>query len=372
MRFFHLSDLHLGKRVKEFSMLEEQRDVLSQIVEMAKSEGIDAVVVAGDVYDKAMPPVEATQLLDDFLVALNRLGVAIFIIPGNHDNAERMAFGAEFLKISNVHIGTYVGKFEPLKLEDEFGEIYLWLLPYLKPSTVRKFFPDKEIGSYTEAISTVLESAEIDQNKRNIIVAHQFITGAKTSESEEFAIGGIDNISGKLFGNFDYVALGHLHRPQNMKSSKIRYCGTPLKYSLSEIDHVKSVTLVNAREKGDIEISELPLTPKNDMREIVGTFEELSNSNFGRNDYVSIKLTDEEPNARAKLRLLYPKMLSLEMGLGNKAIEDRTAETLIVLENKTALDLINDFFQGQNGKDMNSEQSEYVKGIFEELRDETY
>lgn len=373
MRFFHLSDLHLGKRVNEFSMLEDQWDILQKIVVLAKEHKPDAALIAGDVYDKAMPAVEAVQLLDRFLVWLNELGIAIFIVSGNHDNAERVAFGAELLKNSNVHIvRSYNGKINPVTLSDEHGDIHIWMLPYLKPSIVHRHFSDKDIVTYSDAISAALGGAKLDTSARNVLIAHQFVTGAITSESEEIFVGGSENVDGSLFDDFDYVALGHIHRPQQIGRETLRYSGTPLKYSFSEASHTKSVTVVDMGGKGEAAISELPLEPLREMREIRGTYNEIMNRSSYRGtnteDYVHIVLTDEhdEPDAMAKLRNVYPNLMRLEYD--NKRTQTAgLLETAVSAGKRTPSQLFGELFEMQNGQPMSDEQSKYVINLFDKI-----
>lgn len=372
MKFFHLSDLHLGKRVNEFSMLEDQRDILQKIVVLAKEHKPDAVLIAGDVYDKSMPVVEAVQLLDRFLVWLNELGIAVFIIPGNHDNAERVAFGAELLKNSNVHIAPpYNGKMKPATLTDEHGDINIWMLPYLRPSIVRKHFTDKDIVNYSDALASALGAAKIDTSVRNVLIAHQFITGATTSESEEISVGGSENVDGSLFDGFDYVALGHLHRPQKIGRETMRYSGTPLKYSFSEVDHAKSITAITMGGKGAIEIVELPLVPFRDMREVRGTYNEImSRDNYrdtNTDDYIRIVLTDEqdEPDAMAKLRNVYPNIIRLEYD--NKRTQATASFETVSTDKKKPSELFAELFEKQNGQPMSDEQSRYAENLFNEI-----
>lgn len=376
MKFFHLSDLHLGKRVNEFSLLEDQRDILQKIIVLAKENKPDAVLIAGDVYDKSMPIVEAVQLLDRFLVWLNELGIAVCIVSGNHDNAERVAFGAELLKNSSVHIvQSYNGKIAPLTLADRYGDINIWMLPYLKPSLVRKHFPDKNIITYSDAISAALSHAALDTSARNVLIAHQFVTGAITSESEEISVGGSENVDGSIFDEFDYVALGHIHRPQPIGRETLRYSGTPLKYSFSEASHTKSVTVVDMADKGKITITELPLVPLRDMREIRGTYNEIMNRNSyhstNTEDYVHIVLTDEqdEPDAMAKLRNVYPNLMRLEYD--NRRTQAMSSlETAASTEQKTPAQLFGELFETQNGRPMSEEQSKYVTNFFDDIWDE--
>ena len=373
MKFFHLSDLHLGKRVNEFSMLEDQWDILQKIVVFAKEHKPDAVLIAGDVYDKSMPIVEAVQLLDRFLVWLNELGITVFIVSGNHDNAERVAFGAELLKNSSVHIvQSYNGKIAPVTLSDGYGDINIWMLPYLKPSLIRRHFPDRDVNTYSDAISAALSNANLDISARNVLIAHQFVTGAITSESEEISVGGSENVDGSVFDGFDYVALGHIHRPQQICRETLRYCGTPLKYSFSEASHTKSVTVVDMDGKGEIKITELPLVPLRNMREVRGTYNEIMNRNSYRGtnteDYIHIVLTDEqdEPDAMAKLRNIYPNLMRLEYD-NRRTQAVSSLETVASTDKKTPSELFGDLFEMQNGQPMNEEQSKYVSNMFYEI-----
>lgn len=376
MKFFHLSDLHLGKRVNEFSMLEDQWDILQKIVVFAKEHKPDAVLIAGDVYDKSMPIVEAVQLLDRFLVWLNELGITVFIVSGNHDNAERVAFGAELLKNSSVHIvQSYNGKIAPVTLSDGYGDINIWMLPYLKPSLIRRHFPDRDVNTYSDAISAALSNANLDISARNVLIAHQFVTGAITSESEEISVGGSENVDGSVFDGFDYVALGHIHRPQQICRETLRYCGTPLKYSFSEASHTKSVTVVDMDGKGEIKITELPLVPLRDMREVRGTYNEIMNRNSYRGtnteDYIHIVLTDEqdEPDAISKLRNVYPNLMRLEYD--NKRTQAASSfETVASTEKKTPSQLFGELFEMQNGQPMSEDQSKYVTNLFNEIWEE--
>jgi len=373
MKFFHLSDLHLGKRVNEFSMLEDQGDILQKIIVLAKENKPDAVLIAGDVYDKSMPIVEAVQLLDRFLVWLNELGIAVFIVSGNHDNAERVAFGAELLKNSSVHIvQSYNGKIAPITLSDGYGDINIWMLPYLKPSLVRRHFPDRDVITYSDAISAALSNANLDASARNVLIAHQFVTGAVTSESEEISVGGSENVDSSIFDGFDYVALGHIHRPQQIGRETLRYSGTPLKYSFSEASHTKSVTVVDMDGKGVITITELPLVPLRDMREIRGTYNEIMNRNSYRGtnteDYIHIVLTDEqdEPDAMAKLRNVYPNLMRLEYD-NRRTQAASSLETVASTEKKTPSQLFGELFEMQNGQPMSEDQSKYVTNLFDEI-----
>jgi len=375
MKFFHLSDLHLGKRVNEFSMLEDQRYILMEIVRLAKEEKPDAVLIAGDVYDKAIPSVEAVQLLDRFLVWLNDLGVAILMIAGNHDSVERVAFASDLLTKSNVYIShVYDGKMTPVILNDKFGRLNVWLLPHIKPSSVRRYFIGKDIASYSDALAAVFENTEVDATSRNVLVAHQFVTGAITSESEELYIGGSENVDTSLFDAFDYVALGHIHRPQNMGRETLRYSGTPLKYSFSEMNHQKSITVVEMGKKGSMVISEIPLTPTREVREVRGSYSEVTNlkNYIGTNtdDYVHIILTDEEdePDAVMKLRSIYPNLMKLDYD--NKRTQTSSfVERATGLDKKMPLDFLGELYAIQNGRPMSECQKEYARTVFAEIQE---
>lgn len=373
MKFLHLSDLHIGKRVNEFSMLEDQEYILTKIINIIDNEKPDAVIIAGDVYDKSVPSAEAVQLFDDFLCRLAKRKLQVFVISGNHDSAERMAFGGRLMDISGVHMSpVYNGKVEAISLDDEFGKVNFFMLPFVKPANVRRFFEDAEIESYTDAICVAVENMNVNPDERNVIVTHQFVTGAEKCESEEISVGGSDNVDASVFDVFDYVALGHIHGPQNIGSEKIRYCGTPLKYSFSEAKHNKSVTIVEMGEKGSIEISIIALDPKRDMREIKGTYAEITLKdnyiNTNTDDYIHITLTDEEdiPDAIGKLRVIYPNLMKLDYD--NK--RTRSSAKLDIIENieqRSPLDLFAEFYEKQNNQPMTDGQSEFMKSLIESI-----
>ena len=374
MKLIHLSDLHLGKRVNEFSMLEDQQYILEEILRIIDSEKPDGVLIAGDVYDKTVPSAEAVTLLDEFLVQLSKRDTQTFLISGNHDSAERLAFGGRLMEQSGIHIArVYNGVLAPLTLRDEYGSVDLYLLPFLRPVQVRRFFPESEIATYTETMAAVLGAADIDKTHRNVLVTHQFVTGAQTCDSEELSVGGTDNVDVSVFDDFDYVALGHIHGPQKIGRETVRYCGTPLKYSFSEVGHKKSVTVVELAEKGSVVIRTVPLVPKRDMSELRGAYNELMlRENYEgkpfRNDYLRITLTDEEdiPNAVNNLRTVYPYIMRLDYDNRRTRTESHV-DGAEQVERKRPLTLFEEFYESQNGQPMSEEQRSFAKQLMERI-----
>ena len=378
MKFIHLSDLHLGKRVNEFSMLEDQEYILTKIINIIDEQKPNGIIIAGDVYDKSVPSAEAVELFDDFLVRLSKRDLKVFVISGNHDSAERIAFGGRLMDKSGIFMSpVYNGEVEPIVLSDEFGEINVYMLPFVKPSNVRRFFPDSEILSYTDAVKVAVDAMNIDPSKRNILITHQFVTGAERTESEDVSVGGSDNVDASVFAAFDYVALGHIHRGQKCGGGDfIRYSGTPLKYSFSEANDKKSVTVVDIKAKGDISLEYVPLVPKRDMVEIKGTYEKLTLKSFWENttyheDYMHITLTDEEdiPDVLTKLRVIYKNIMKLDYD--NK--RTRTMNEISGVGNvkeKSAYEHFNDFYELQNGQPLSEEQSAFLNDIITQIWEE--
>ena len=373
MKFIHLSDLHLGKRLNGFSLLEDQAYILEQITEIVKNQQADALIIAGDVYDKAVPSAESVALFDSFLYEITAFCPHIFIISGNHDSPERIAFGSHIMEKSGVHLSpVYDGNVVPTVLRDSYGDVNVYMLPFVKPANVRRFFPEFSIESYTDAVKTAVDKMEIDVNKRNILITHQFVTGASVCDSEEHSVGGTDNVDGSVFEGFDYVALGHIHSPQNVGSERIRYCGTPLKYSFSECKHIKSVTVIELNEKNDFTVSSIPITPIRDLREIQGAYDELMlKSNYeGTNtdDYMHIILTDEEdiPDVLSRLRVVYPNIMKLSYD--NKRTRNfQQIEADCDVSEKSPFQLFSEFYNKQNNQDMADEQEKYVKNLIERI-----
>ena len=376
MRFLHLADLHIGKRVNGFSMLEDQMYILNEILKLVEEYQTDAVLIAGDVYDKALPSAQAVQVLDQFISKLVELGQQVFISCGNHDSAERLAFGGDVMKKAGVYLTPVFSKIpEPIVLQDRWGEIGFYMLPFLRPSMARTLFSadDQEIASYQDALSAVMSRMKPPKERRNVLLAHQFLTGALQDDSEEFMVGGVENVDYELFTDFDYVALGHIHRAQKVGKDYIRYSGTPLKYSFSEASHKKSATLVEIEEKGKISIQELPLKPLRELRKLKGSYDELvSRENYvGTNteDYLHITLTDEEEilDVMNKLRFIYPNMMKLEYD----NTRTRTRQLIIPREKavqKNPMDLFETFYEQQNNQKMTDAQRDFAQSILKQIQ----
>ena len=373
MRFLHLSDLHLGKRVCEFSMLEDQQFILEQILALLDSHPVDAVLLAGDLYDKPVPPAEAVRLLDWFLTELSRRGLPVFAVSGNHDSADRVAFGSALLAESRVYVSpVFSGIPAPVTLTDAYGPVDLYLLPFLKPAAVHHVFPDEPIESYNDALACVLDRMQPDPGRRSVLVAHQFVAGAASCESEEPSVGGIDWVDASLFDRFDYVALGHLHSPQKVGRETLRYCGTPLKYSFSEANQKKSATFVELGPKGTVTVTTESLTPRHDLRELKGSYMELTDrrsyEGTATDDYLHITLTDEQdiPEALARLRVVYPNLMRLDYD-NRRTRALQTPDAACRTEQKTPLELFSDFYRLQNDHPLSEEQAAFCQQLIEQL-----
>ena len=384
MRLIHLFDLHIGKRVNQFSMLEDQEYILKEILGIIDDEQPDGVIIAGDVYDKSVPSEEAVKLLDSFLTSLAKRKLQVYIISGNHDSAAKLAFASSLIDLSGIHISPVYdsaqiammgdGLVRPYKLEDGKGQMAnIYMLPFVKPAMVRAVFSDEadDIKDYTDACRVAVEHMDVDEKVTNILVAHQFVTGAVRSESEE-NVGGLDNVDVSVFDSFDYVALGHIHGPQKVGRETVRYCGTPLKYSLSEANHTKSVTVVDIPENKKIEIRTVPLVPMHELREVKGTFDELMDrrnyEGTAVDDYLYVVLTDEDdvPDALGKLRTVYPNV----MKLGYDNTRTRVTQTIddgAVLEGKKPIDLFGELYEKQNNQEMSDEQRSFVQNIIDSV-----
>lgn len=376
----HLADLHLGKRVNGFSMMGDQEYILNRILEIMEEEQPDGLLIAGDVYDKTIPPAEAVRRMDDFLTAVAAKHVPVFLISGNHDSAERVAFGHQLMQGSGIWISpVYDGTIRHHTLEDRWGEVNIYLIPFLRPSVVRSFFPDVEIEDYTDALRTIIEDLQVDTSRRNVVLAHQFVTAAgalpETCDSEQLSVGGLDRVDGSVFSPFDYTALGHLHGPQRVGSETIRYAGSPLKYSFSELHQKKSVTVAELRAKGETEIRQIPLQPRREMIELRGTFEkileEARKKGAPQTDYYHMILTDEIDvvDALSRLREYYPNIMLLDYD-NRRTRSQKEVEQLDRVEERTPGELFAALYEQQNGQEMDSDRKEYLDGLIREIWEE--
>ena len=374
MKFIHLSDLHLGIRVNDFSMSEDQRYILDRILDIIDSEAPDGIIIAGDIYDKSMPPAEAVAMFDDFISSIAERKIKTFIISGNHDSAERIAFGSRIMNAGGIYLSpVYNGDIKPVVMEDEYGAVNIYMLPFVRPSAVRAFYPDDDTDSYSSAVGTAVKHMNADFSRRNIIITHQFVTGAVRSDSEDISVGGTDNVSADIFADFDYTALGHIHKPQNIGSERVRYCGTPLKYSFSEAKQDKSVTVIELGKKGDVNVRTVKLIPLRDMTELKGSYEELMKKSFYEGtgyteDYVHITLTDENdiPDAVSKLRLVYHRLMKMDYD-NARTKKQSIIEGMTSARETDPEKLFGEFFKSQNNVPMNDEQAAFVSGIIKDI-----
>lgn len=373
MKLMHLSDLHIGKRLNEFSLLDDQSYILDEILRIAKEQKPDAAAIAGDVYDKSAPSAEAVALFDSFISRLVEIVTPIFVISGNHDSAERIAFGSSLMQTAGVYFSpVYSGTAEPIKVKDEFGTVNVYMLPFIRPSDVRRFYPDDDTESFDSAFKAAVAHLDIDENERNVIIAHQFITGAAQGGSESVSVGGLDNISAEVFAPFDYATLGHIHKKQNITSEHVRYCGTPLKYSLSEVNDEKTVTFAILGKKGELSIEEVPLRPLRDLREIKGTYIEITDRSFydkfNREDYIHVTLTDENdiPEAIGRLRAVYPNIMKLDYD-NKRTRENRLIEDISEEVRRSPSELFAEFYQTCNNSELSEKQKEYLDEIIKEI-----
>lgn len=377
MKLFHLSDLHIGKRVNEFSMIEDQKYILKRILDLAEEEKPDGIILAGDVYDKQIPSAEAVQVFDEFITRLAGRAIPVFIISGNHDSAERLAFGGRLLNSRGIYLSpVYDGSVTKILLKDQYGTVWIHLLPFIRPSTVRHVFENEAdlVTDVQTAAETVIRHMEIDLKDRNILVAHQFVTGASRCESEDVQVGGLDNIDAAVFTPFDYTALGHIHSPQNVGTDRVRYCGTPLKYSFSEVDQEKSITVVELEKKGTVRTSLLPLKPLRDMRKLRGTYLELTDRSFyrdmNREDYIQVTLTDEDdvPDGLQKLRVIYPNIMQLLYD-NQRTKTTQEVDAAQAVEKKTEIELFYEFYELQNNQPMTKQQKDFAEQLIREIKE---
>ena len=386
MRLLHVSDLHIGKRVNGISMVDDQRHILSQMFVIIRDRKVDALLIAGDIYDKATPSAEAVTVFDCFLTDLAALDVQVLAIPGNHDSAERIAYVQGLLKAQGVHFApVYDGEVACVNLADEYGEVAFWLLPFLKPGDVRRFFPDEEIADdYTAALNAALSTCNIDQAKRNVVLSHQLVTAfgaAPDRADDEIKLGGLDNVDFSVYDAFDYVALGHVHRPQRVGRDTVRYSGSPLKYSFSEARYDKSCVLVDLGEKpagampGECaQIELVPLVPMHDMRELTLSLAEVQAAGAegpASDDYVHITLTDKHPqlDAMAKVRDVYPNAMALDYEFAS-ALVTRADEREVANPDTTSMaDMFAAFYKAQTSGEMTDDQANLITSLVNEVEE---
>ncbi|MGN1398689.1 MAG: exonuclease SbcCD subunit D [Erysipelotrichaceae bacterium] len=370
MKFLHLADLHLGKRLMDVDLIEDQRYVLEQAISIMTE--MDCLIISGDVYDKPIAPVEAMNLFQWFITEIVKLNKQIYIVSGNHDSNKRLAYFSTLLSAKNVFISdNFAGKLQSYELTDQYGEIYIHLLPFIKPADVRNFYPDLEIKTYQQAIEAVINNSCFDKTKRNIIVAHQFITGASRSDSEEYFVGGLDNVDASCFADFDYVALGHLHNHQSVGKKTVVYAGSLLKYSFAESRQNKCFTIVEMKQKGDLLITTVPVKFIRDVREIEGYFADLIRQQPS-NDYLKVTVHDEEVSVDFRSRLLmnYPNMLKMVVE-NSKTKEEKEILLNEIYQNKQIDELFIDFYKLQNnGQQPSNEQLQLLMEIVNELKGE--
>lgn len=373
MRFLHLADLHIGKRLNEFSLIEDQKFIFDKILNIIDEKKIEAVLIAGDVYDKPVPSAEAVTVLNSFLNSLAKRNLKVFVISGNHDSQERIGFGAELISQSGVYMSKpFSGNVETHKIKDEYGEINIYMLPFIKPAMVKHAYEEDDIDSYDSAMAYVMEQTKVDESERNLLIAHQFVRGADRCDSEEVSVGGIDEVSVENFKRFDYVALGHLHSPQHIKNEFVRYSGTPLKYSFSEAKHQKTALIVDMKEKGNITLEKIPLIPKHDMIEIKGKYQEIMSKDFykdiDRMDYAHVTLTDEQDvlHAMELLRTVYPNIMKLDYD-NTRTRSNNEIKGGENVEKKQPLDLFKEFYELQNNQPMSSEQADFMDKLIKDV-----
>ena len=371
MKIMHLGDLHIGKSLGDFDLYEDQKYILEQILNLIKEKSVDALLIAGDVYDKAIPGEKSVQLLDYFLKRLVTAGIKTYMISGNHDSDERLNFGSSLFESNHIYINSkFKGILKKYSLYDEFGELNIYLLPFVKASQVQHFFPEEKIDSYDMAVRTILKHSDFDACKRNILVAHQFVAGKDDPEiagSEGLSVhnvGMVEKIGYGSLAEFDYVALGHIHSPQSVGLKHIRYCGSPLKYSLSEVNNNKSVPIITFKDKGEVLVEFAPLLPMRDIRHLRGNIKNLlDKKNISmENDFIYATLTNEDivNDAMGIFREYYPNTVKIDYDNSHtKEIEN--VDITRITQNKTFDELIKDFYMQMYSCDMGEEELEIMK-----------
>lgn len=376
MKFIHLGDIHLGKNVNEFSMIEDQKYILNEILEIIEKESVDAVLLAGDIYDRSVPSEEAVKLFDVFLTNMAQMGKSVFAISGNHDSDERLNFGSRLFQANKIYIaGRYDGNIECIDVEDEYGILHIWLLPYIKASRVAHYYPDGDTSSYDAAFRTAVGACDINTSERNVILVHQFVTGKSEdpelsgSENAMLSIGTIEKIGYDCFDPFDYVAMGHIHSCQAVGRETCRYAGSPLKYSLNqrEINSTKTVPVITMAEKGSVKVETFPLKPRREVRRIRGNLKDLIENAVDTEDYIYVTLTDEEAqfDAMARVQEVYPNTMKLDYdNAATRAIQE--SEGVAVVEGKSFQELIFEFYKMQNGTEPGEKEWKILEEVARE------
>lgn len=377
MKILHLADLHLGKRVNEFSMLEDQRYILNQILDIVEEEAVEVVMICGDVYDKGIPPVDAIELLDDFLWKLAEKDCRTLMISGNHDSGDRLGFGKHLFQNSNLFIASqFSGEIEKITIPCGNLPVNFYMLPFVKPVIVNQSL-GIHTQSYQECLRYLIEHTKIDPEEMNLLMAHQFVTAGKEnpelSDSETSSLGGIDNVDYRIFDPFDYVALGHIHKPQAMGRPQVRYSGSILKYSFSEIRKEKEVVMLHIEENKKMEMSFRKLKPLRDMREIKGTIRQLMEGEIklgNQEDYMQVTLTDEEEilDAIGKVRTVFPNVMQICLENRRYARQQQIRAEEQDILHQDPLQLFAEFYKMQNNIELEEEEAEKIKTIFEEVR----
>ncbi len=373
MRFLHTADLHLGKQMNDLSLLKDQEAVLEQLIQIAAAEKVDAVLIAGDVYQRTSPQAEAMALFDRFVSRLAAEGRQVFVISGNHDSALRLSYFSSLVRESGVFVTeSFTGELQHVALQDDAGALTVWMMPFLRPGQVKRALPEERIASYQDAVAAVLRHAEVDFTGRNVLLCHQFILGCEVCDSEELSVGGLDHIDGAVFDGFDYVALGHIHGPQKVRRETLRYAGSPLKYSFSEAQHRKSAVIVDMGAKGDTQVRTVPLYPRHDVRLIQGRLEEIMQLPYSE-DYVWITLHDElpPPDAKVTLSVNFPNMMKFSVVNARTKydLDVRAAESM---ENRTVAELFTDFYRLQNNDQLPGEKHmQVLNKVIRELEEAT-
>lgn len=369
MKFLHLADLHLGRQLNDLSLLEDQAWILQQILSAAEAEQVEAVLIAGDIYQRTSPQAEAMALFDRFVSQLAERKIAVCAISGNHDSALRVSYMSSLIRKAGVYVSdVFDGTLQHITLRDRYGEVVVWLMPFLRPSQVRRVMPEEKILTCQDAVAAVIRHADIDPKKRNVLVCHQFVTGSQLAGSEDLSVGGLDSVDAALFDVFDYVAMGHIHRPQKLRRDTVRYAGSPLKYSFDESEHHKSLTLVDMQGKDDIVVRALPLYPLRDLRRVEGMLEEILAMPYSE-DYVWVTIHDElpPPDAKVSISVNFPNMLKFSV------VNSRTQYDLDVLatesmEKKSVTELFADFYRKQNNDQRPSEMHlQVLEKVLKEL-----